>query len=304
MNQAILTIGIPTYYGGPSLIETVKSIRSNTAYNQSRVIVCVDGVPLKKTIEKALQKLDVDIVFSAVRGGQVARIKQIIGLCQTPILVLTQDDIMLDHHALERIVTAFAHNPQVTMVAACELPTPPTTLFEKIIAAGYAQALWIGERWNNSDNYLLPSGRCLAFRTAHVQKFYLPEEIINSDTYLYFENKKHKGVCLYVKDAIVYNPLPQKLKEHINQSRKFAVSQVENQRYFKRDLSPEYAIPASLMAQSLLTGFAKQPLHMLAYLAINLYTRIAGRNLFKHATRFWDTDSSTKRVKSVGITGK
>lgn len=297
MNTQKITIGIPTYYGGPSLVETVNSIRASSTYSDARIVICVDGVPLKKSIEKALQERSVDIVFSEVRGGQVARIKQIIGLCKTPLLVLTQDDIMLDPNALEKIVLTFEQNPKTTMVAACELPTKPVTLFEKILASGYESALWIGEHWNNADNYLLPSGRCLAFRTAHVQKFFLPEEIINSDTYLYFENKRLKGVCQYVKSAIVYNPLPQKLKEHVNQSRKFAISQKENQRYFKRDLTHEYAIPTSLKVKGLLRSVSKQPLYTVAYLAINVYTRIVGRNLFAHATRFWDTDSSTKRVR-------
>lgn len=131
MSALKLTIGIPTYYGGPSLVETVKSIRANTSHGDASIIVCVDGVPLKKPIQKGLQKLDVNIVFSEIRGGQVARIKQIIGLCKTPLLVLTQDDIMLDAQALERMADTFDHNPKVTMVAACELPTTPHTTFEK-----------------------------------------------------------------------------------------------------------------------------------------------------------------------------
>jgi hypothetical protein len=90
--------------------------------------------------------------------------------------------------------------------------------------------------------------------------------------------------------------LPQKLAEYINQSRKFAISQAENQRYFKRNLASEYAIPFSLKAQSTLLGFARKPLHMIAYIVLNMYARIAGRNLFKNAVRFWETDSSTKRV--------
>lgn len=301
MNQATLTIGIPTYYGGPSLIETVKSIRSNTAYNQSRVIVCVDGVPLKKPIEKALQKLEVDIVFSAVRGGQVARIKQIIALCKTPLLVLTQDDVLLDPNALERIVSAFEHDAKVTMVAACELPTKPTKVLENILEAGQESARLIAESWNKGNNYLTASGRCLAFRSDFVKQFFLPEEIINSDSYLYFENKRQHGKSVYVKNARVYNPLPQKLAEYINQSRKFAISQAENQRYFKRNLASEYAIPFSLKAQSTLLGFARKPLHMTAYIALNLYARFAGRNLFKNAVRFWETDSSTKRTKTASV---
>ncbi len=304
MKTKKITIGIPTYYGGPSLVETVRSIRASSNYSDALVVVCVDGVPLKKPIEKALQALNVDIVFSEVRGGQVARIKQIIGMCKTQFLVLTQDDIILDAQSLERIVAEFDQNPKTTMVAACELPTKPIMLFEKILASGYESALWIGEHWNNGDNYLLPSGRCLAFRTAHAQKFSLPEEIINSDTYLYFENKRLKGLCRYVKSAVVYNPLPQKLKEHINQSRKFAISQAENQRYFKRDLNREYAIPTSLKVMGLIRSLSKQPLYTVAYLTINVYTRIAGRNLFKNATRFWDTDSSTKRLKSSMTAGK
>jgi cellulose synthase/poly-beta-1,6-N-acetylglucosamine synthase-like glycosyltransferase len=297
MTQDVITIGIPTYYGGPSLVETVKSIRANSAHNQARVIVCVDGVPLKKPIEKALKKLAVEIVFSQVRGGQVARIKQIINLCKTPLIVLTQDDVSLGSQTLEKIVDTFTLNPKVTMVAASELPTKPKKLLEKILEVGKSSALWIGEHWNQQDNYLLVSGRCLAFKTSHVQKFFLPEEIINSDSYMYFENKRLNGTCMYVKAAVVYNPLPQKIKEHVNQSRKFAISQLEAERYFKQNLDREYTIPPVLIVKSLILGFIKNPFTQISYVAINLYARVAGRNLFKNASRFWDTDISTKRTK-------
>lgn len=291
-----LTVGIPTYYGGSGLVKTAKSILSSKGVGKFRFIVCVDGNPLEKEIEKELKDLGVEVVFSAKRGGQVARIKQMIGLTRTDLLILTQDDIKYEPDTLAKIVKAFEDNPHVTMVSARLYSLPAKTFFESVIEVGVRLTHKAGDNWRSGDNYLLASGRCLAFRTEFVKKLDIPEEVINSDAYFYFENKRKGGKFLALTDAVVYNKSPQTLKEQLKQSRKFQYSLEELNNYIDVNAEEEYQILKSVAPRAYLSELARSPLETIAYMAMFLYTRIAGKNMYSNAKRFWETDKSTKEV--------
>lgn len=292
-----ITVGIPTYYGGPALVKAVKSILASKGVGKLRLIVNVDGNPLAKEIEEQLKKMGVDVVFSPKRGGQVARIKQIIGLCHTDLLILTQDDIYFPPDSLVKIITAFKKKPDVTMISARLFPHPAKTFFESIIETGVRLTHKVGDLWNNGDNYLLSSGRCLAFRTKFIKTFNIPIDVINSDAHLYFENKYRRGKFLALKDAIVYNKSPQTLKEHLKQSRKFQNSSVELSKYFpRRDLTREYDPSLHLILKAYLDEFVSRPLKTTIYLLVLAYTRLAGKNMYANVKKFWETDVSTKKI--------
>ena len=294
--QLSFTVGIPTYYGGPGLVKTVRSILASEGVGKFRFIVNVDGNPLQPKIEQELKSLGVEVVLAKKRGGQVARINQMIAMAKTDILVLTQDDILFEKDTLQKVVNAFRENSRVTMVSARLLPMPAKIMFEKIIEVGIHILYRIADNWKGGDNYLLSSGRLIAFRTNFAKKLHIPEEVINSDAYLYFENKRRGGRFLALKDAVVYNKSPQNLKEHLKQSRKFQYSSEELQHFLKSDLSFEYNIPHSLAIRAYISEFVHNPFYTTAYLLVFLYTRFFGRGMYTNAKRFWDTDKSTKKI--------
>lgn len=290
------TVGIPTYYGGPSLVRAVESIRASRGVGEFRLIVCVDGKPLAPAIRSRLVELGVDILMAEQRGGQVARIKQMIAATDTDLLILTQDDIRFDAVALGRLVAAFGDDSSRTMVAAHIAPEPAQTLFERIVEVGVRAIHWVGSRWREGDTYLLANGRCLAFRTAAIRGFEIPEEVINSDAYLYFENRRRGGSFVACAGAVVYNKSPLHLAEHVKQHKKFEYSLDELSRYFRRDdLMRDYAVPRSLLLRALGVQFLQSPVLTLAYVVVQVYVNLH-RTTYRGVTRFWDTDVSTKRV--------
>ena len=291
------TVAIPTYYGGFGLVKTAQSIISSKGVGKFRLIVSVDGNPLQQEVKAQLKKLGVEVIENKQRGGQVTRIKQNISLTNSEIIILTQDDVLFDKHAIANILNAFKKNPNVTMIGAKLLPTPAKTFFEKIVGIGINVNYFLGKNWNNGDNYLLASGRCLAFRTFQAKKLNIPDEVINSDAFLYFENKRRKGKFLLADDAIVYNKSPQNLKEHLKQSKKFQYSQEELSKYLDVSLVKEYSSPRVLMAKAFINEFLRNPVYTGLYILISIYTRIMGKNMYSGATRFWSTDISTKRIK-------
>ncbi len=288
------TVGIPTYYGGPALVKAVESILNSKNVDKFRLIVTVDGNPLKKEIADSLKKLGAEVIENKERGGQVTRIKQMISLCDTDILILTQDDIIFDPLAVFNIIKKFQDEPETTMVGARVMPVPAETIFEMAIETGVRMTHYIGDNWKNGDNYLLASGRCLAFRSDTAKKLNIPDAVINSDAYLYFENKNLGGKFSAAREAKVYNKSPQKISEHVKQNKKFDYSKNEVSHYIGADLAGEYAIPGNLVFKAYLCELSRNPLAAILYVLITLYAK-AQKNKFINVKRFWDTDITTKR---------
>lgn len=294
-----ITIGIPTYIGGPALVEAVRSIRSSKGAQSCRLIVTVDGNPLAADVVKKLLAYNVEIIHNKVRGGQVTRTKQLIGLAKTDFLILAQDDIRFTKETVSILLNQFKRDPEVTMLATRVLPEPPTTYFERVVEVGVRLTLRIGDAWNEGHNYLLSSGRCLAFRTAFVKKFTIPDAMINSDAFFYFENKRLGGTFRHLARAVVYNKSPQRLVEHLKQSKKFQLSHEELSHYLTLAYDREYRISPLIIVRAYIAEFLSRPFETILYFLLFVYTRLAGRNMFTPAQRFWETDTSTKRVAPI-----
>jgi cellulose synthase/poly-beta-1,6-N-acetylglucosamine synthase-like glycosyltransferase len=291
-----ITIGIPTYYGAPSIVKTVKSILNSKTSQNFTLIVTVDGNPLNSKIKTTLKKLGVVVWDNRNRLGQLGRIKELVKKTSTDVLILTQDDILFSPTTIDEIVKVFSSKPELTMAGCNVLPVKAATFFENIVEMGVSLTHRIGKRWNRGDNYLLASGRCLAFKTSHAKKFVIDENIINSDAYLYFLNKLNKGIFTFIESAIVYNKSPENLNEHIKQSKKFQISKNEVSKYIPIELSPEYSMPTSIVFTAIVEEFLHKPIELVCYLCITLFMRFSGNAMYKNATRFWSTDISTKRI--------
>jgi glucose-1-phosphate thymidylyltransferase len=289
------TVCIPTYYGGPSLVRAVQSIRDSEGVSGDfRVLVNVDGNPLAPEIEAQLEKLRAEIIFASVRGGQAAGLNRMIHMASTDIVVLTQDDVFFKPDALRKLLTAFENDPQLTMANANVMPVSAETLFERVQEIGQNVVKRIVRSWQSSDNYLAANGRAQVFRTAWIKQFKLPETLVNSDAYKYFENKFRGGKFMYVPEAVVYDRSPLKLSEYVRQTKKYQASAKELAEYFPSDLTAEYGVPFSAKVRAYLAELAAHPILAICYFALFIYGRLAPNP--KNLTRFWDTDISTKRA--------
>ncbi len=294
--QLSVTIGIPTYVGGPSLVNAVKSIRQSKGAEAARLIVTVDANPLTQDVTKALTAMGVEIIENKARGGQVVRLKQLIAMTKTDLLITTQDDIRFESDTVQKIIDKFMSDQTITMVGARVLPDTATTLHEQVVEVGVKLTLSIGGSWNSGDNYLMASGRCLAFNTQFIQKFSIPDTMINSDAFFYFENRRLGGKFAHLPTAIVYNKSAQKIDEHLKQSKKFQLSYDELSHLLDIDFDKDYKVPTGIKVAETAKMLLKNPVFTLLYLLLSVYTRYLGKQIFKPGQRYWDTDQSTKRV--------
>lgn len=292
-----ITIGIPTYYGGLGLVKTVRSIMASEGVEPFRLVVCVDGNPLDPVIEANLKELGVEVVLSAERGGQVARIRQIIGLSRSDIVILTQDDILFERDTVREILKTFELHPKTTMVSTAALPLSATAWFERVIHAGFDITQEFEALWNGGNNYLRACGRCLAFRRemAEIIRDEIQEEVISCDAHFYFINRQYGGVFRRADKAVYRFRSPKTLRDHLKQSQKHLALPEELWKYRKIDFHKESSIPVVPRIRAALIGFVRNPFWSTLYFGVLLYTRLK-KNPFLKATRFWDTDESTKEI--------
>ena len=294
-NNLSFTVGIPTYYGGESLIRAVDSVLASRGVGKFDIMVTVDGNPLDAKIRQALLQREVKLIENKNRGGQVARIKQLINQTKTDIIILTQDDVLFEPTTARELVNAFSKKT-VTMVSGKVIPLPAKTFIERVVQVGVSISYTIGKNWENSDNYFLAGGRCLAFRSSFVKKFTIPEEVLNSDTYLYFENKKQGGAFKHAENAIYHMRSPMKIADHLKQSKKYQFVPDEIKQYLSIDINKEQPLTMTLQLHALLTELISSPVYLIPYIVLMIYTRFAAKDMYANAKRFWDTDVSTKEL--------
>jgi glycosyltransferase involved in cell wall biosynthesis len=301
MNQSStkITVGIPTYVGGQSLVKAVESLLASS-HADFRLIISVDGKKLDPGIKAAVtQDKRVEVIENEVRRGQVGGIRQILSLSfDQDVVIMTQDDLLFDPEMVGRIVASFQVDPRVTLVTADAVPLPATTFFERIVHAGFYMVKTIEQRWNGGDNFMNAAGRCIAFGKPMVQHVFdeIQEEVISCDAHFYFINRKFGGKFFRNEQAKYFFRSPKTLADHLKQSKKYQNVAEELFKYRHIDAAREYAIPIGLKIDAALWGLVTNPIFTLLYFCTLIYTRYHGDQTFKRATRFWDTDESTKEI--------
>src|SRR4030042_1044305 len=99
-----LTVGIPTCYGGESLVATAKSIRASHGIGEFRFIVVADRTPLTPSVRQRLDELQVEVYWNEIEGSQHKKLAQMVAMLDTDIFIYTQDDITFQPDTIANIV--------------------------------------------------------------------------------------------------------------------------------------------------------------------------------------------------------
>lgn len=293
MKKQTLTIGIPTCYGGASLVKTVESIVRSCEDLSYVIHIVADTTPFNKHVKRKLAKYNTKITWNKIPSGQFAKDKQIIKDCTTDILILTQDDVIFAPDLATKIISEFTQNRSITMLVAKVIPENQHHLVEKIVSIGAYLSNEIAQRWNGGDNYLAANGRCMAFRTSIIKKLSIPDDLVSGDAYLYFENKRIGGKFNYLSSTYIRNKSPIRLKEYLNQSKRFQNTKEELSKYMIIE-EKEFTMPKKVILISFLSVFLSHSLSTIFYLGILAYSRLTSKS--KNISPFWDIDISTKRL--------
>lgn len=292
-----VTVGITTCYGGESILETVKSIRASEGIKNFRFILVADREPISSKIKKELAKYNVELIENKVEGSQFKKKKQILRLCNTDLIIFTNDDVLFAKNTLNTVINEFQKNKKVTLISVNNQPLQSNSLVENAVNVGTNIVNRIARKWNSGDNYLSVIGRFEATRTNWIKRYFeLKDDVVSSDQYIYFENKKHGGVYKYLPTVSVYFRNPQNLKEHLKKSSRFQYSKAEMSRYFGY-VSSDYKIPRLIFLKAIIREFMTNPIFFTLYILISLYTRFFKLPSKESLNPIWEVDLSTKKIK-------
>lgn len=293
-----LTVGITTCYGDPSILETVKSLRSSKNVGEFQFLIVSDRKPFDARVKLKLEKYGVELIENETSASQTTKHKQILNLAKGDVLVLTQDDVLFSPDTLAKILKCFQSQPKLVFASVLNKPIHPTSLLEGILNIGTNLNNRIARLWNNGDNYLSVVGRCLAYRTDWIKShFDVPEIVATTDTFHYLNIKKHGAVYKYLLDAVLYFKNPQKWVEFLRKSSRFQYSQQEMSQYFG-DVTQYYQIPFKVKLRALIAEFLLDPFRTVAYLIIFFYSRFFRLPSQKVLNPIWEVDLSTKLTGS------
>lgn len=291
-----LTVGITTCFGGESILETVKSIRASRGVPRFRFIIVADREPIGRKIKQELKKYRVELIENKTEGSQFTKKKQIIKRCRTDLIVFTNDDVLFGPKTLAAVIKQFQNHPKVTLISVYNQPIRSASIIAGAIDVGTRIVNRIAGDWNQGDNYLSVIGRFEATRTKWVKRYFdLKDDVVSSDQYMYFENKKYGGRYLYLPQVSVYFKNPENLKEHLRKSSRFQHSKAEMSKYF--GYAPlNYRIPRLIMLRAAMKEFFAGPILFVLYLFISVYTRFFKLPMKESLNPNWQADISTKAI--------
>ncbi|MBI4130387.1 glycosyltransferase family 2 protein [Candidatus Roizmanbacteria bacterium] len=295
-NKAIrITVGIPTYEAGDSLVTALESLYHQTYFDHiERVMVVVDGNTIPGRILHKIHNPKLAVVYASQRKGQPSRINDIFNDAHTDLVILTNDDVVLSNDAIEHIVRNF-RKTSADLLSCSVTPLPEKTLLERILKVGYEINRSIYLSWNNADNYLSCNGRLLVLSKRFYKTVTVPEKVWNNDAFLYLFAKVHNFSYAHEENAIASYRMPTRLGEHIKQSSKFKQSLEENNNYFRSNIATFYTIPPLLFFRSVFVSLLSKPVLTSFYIMVSLITAFSLVPL-NSAFGYWETDSSTKKI--------
>lgn len=293
LHKPSISVGIPTYEAGPSLVTALQSIYAQTAIDQLReIIVVVDGNTLSRKLLKQIKHPLLRVVEKKTRKGQSARLNDIFHEAKGELLVVTNDDVLLKKTAIEELSKAF-QKTSADLLTGYAQPFAGRSFLERCLMVGYElNHVLIGQL--KKDHYLSCNGRLFAASRRFYTKLSIPETLWNNDAYIYFFAKLHKFAYAHVPKAVVRFTSPKTMKEHLKQSAKFQESLRENQALFKQNLTSEYRVPKLAIFSAGLQVGLKKPLTTAGYVCVLVYSRLRPTHSTRHAVGFWETDRSTK----------
>ncbi len=290
-----VTVGIPTYEAGMSLVKTVESILTQTGFAAVReILIIVDGSTVNPEIEKKLKHRLVRFVYSKKREGQSARINDILKFAEGELVIVTNDDVILSSTLVEEVIKEYNHN--AFDFASCRLlPLSPLSFTESVLSFPAYLTNSILDMLDQ-DNYLFFNGRLIVFTKAFTQHLRIPAEVWNNDAFLYLQSKQKKGKFRFIRNAVTYFRAPSSVKEYYNQSSKFDMSFSENAGYFDKDvIEKHFYVPVDIASKALFFSIIRYPVQGVGYLLLKISKKFNTGKIEKKHT-YWETDVSTKNV--------
>lgn len=295
MKDKNISVGIPTYEGGKSLIKTLKSLYSQEGFVYvKKVIVAVDGKKLSGAVVKEIKNPKLKVIYFSHRAGQAQRINDIFEYSDSEYLFLTNDDVLLKKDFLNVL-----HDSLLTkadMYCARVRPLLQKTFVEKSLSMRDEMVEVIADHFQNGMNILRCNGRGIVLSKKLYKKISLPKVLWNNDAYLYIRAVELRAKIEYLPAAVVQYRLPKNIKEYLKQHGKFAYSKNEVGKYVPKKIDTYYNFPRTTIVNVYLSMLFSHPFSMLSYGILYMVAYLLKDKYKPKNIGFWESDLSTKSI--------
>lgn len=293
-----VSIGIPAYNEAANIKHLLEALlaQKQDNYVLKEIIVASDGstdqtAELARSINNEL----ITVVDNKDRQGQAARQNDIVKMFSGNVLVLLNADVLpQDTKFLSALVAPFSSNTPPALVSCKQQPLSGKNYFENVINFSVLLRDAIAEGWKQGDNIYLCHGHARAFRKDFAKKLRWPHSI-GEDAFSYLRCKQENEQFVYTPNASVLYRSPQTFSDHLKQSVRFRKGQELLGKIFPDiNIRTEYTLPSSLVITKGIEYFFRNPLNLIFYYFIQLYTVLRQNTVVVQDQ--WDPSSSSKEL--------
>lgn len=299
MKSLAVTIGIPAYNEEANiafLLEDILKQRQET-FQLKKILVISDGsADATADIARRYESSGVCVKDDGERKGKAMRLNEIFDAARSDsdvVILLDADISLVGDRVLECMVRDISRGAD--LVSPELLALSPRTRFGRAIVASHNLKRRMFAEWKSGETVYSCHGAARGFskRLFSVLRF---KESVGEDAYSYFFAKQRGFRYARISDAAVSIRVPETLRDHKRQSRRFVSSKEIFFHEFGRDaVLEEYRYPKSLLVKNFLKSFFLSPGALSRYVCTMAYLSITPAK--SERKELWDTVSSSKALR-------
>jgi glycosyltransferase involved in cell wall biosynthesis len=275
-NLPNISIAIPAYNEEKNIGELLRQIFVQRVRKGivSEVLVVSDG-STDRTVDVVRSFSDprLKLVDRRERIGLSSTQNEIVALVTGDILLMLNGDILLgSDRFVDDMITPLLEDNLVGIVGAATASLPPRTWLESVVAFSHQFKTHIYEHANGGDSIHLCHGRARAFSRRIFSRIAWPG-LCPEDSFSYLFCLSSGYKFRYAENVRISFRSPTTLRDYARQSRRFARGKRLLQNYFDaRWVRRVHAIPLMVIFRSTVRFFANNPIQMVAYGFVFLYS--------------------------------
>ncbi|QQR77297.1 MAG: glycosyltransferase family 2 protein [Candidatus Moraniibacteriota bacterium] len=298
MRTFSVTVGIAAYNEEANiafLLEDVLKQRCDSFVLDKIVVISDGSLDETAVIAKRYESSGVCVFDDGQRKGKSERLNEVFNMSQDSdaVILLDADIVLLDDSVFETMIRCIREGADLVSPELRALP--PRNAFGYAIVAGHKLKCDMFSEWNSGNNIYQCHGAARAFSRRFFEKFRFRESV-GEDAYSYLLVKKFGFRYTSTRDAAIAIRVPESLRDHENQSRRFLSSQsLFRDEYGADAVLAEYRYPKTLLAKHLTLSFLKRPLAVSWYVCIMAYISLFSPK--SDVSQTWTVASSSKNVR-------
>lgn len=298
MKKFSLTIGISAYNEAANIAFLLEDIlkQRRESFVVERIVVVSDGsTDETASVARRYESDGVCVIDDGERKGKSRRSNEILEMSRgaDAVILLDADIVVIGDTLFESLLRFVREGFDVVSPELRALS--PKNMFGSAIVSGHELKNRMFSEWKGGENIYQCHGAARALSRRFVEKFRFKESV-GEDAYSYLFAKKHGFRYISIREAAVAIRVPESLRDHEKQSRRFLVSQGMFSGDFGEEVvSKEYRYPRLLLVKHLFRIFFARPFAISSYIVIMIYVSLFSRK--PDISQVWSVVSSSKSVR-------